>query len=380
MCDRVSLALNPLAGLSLDDNSSTDITLGDDLPSTTITINGDFGGQIRINGDLTANSAIVINGTLLSTGEIDIRGEMLADSEIQVGLLTGTAVEAGGRISIRDELRDDAAIGVFGGFDGVMILDDLEGAVTITGAVGAAGVVQMDALATGVSNGLFIGGELAGQVIINQQNDGSAWSGFVWVDEDLFHPGVSQPEQAPFYESTSADLGGGAIGLVPYWLHAVDCVPLPGSAPDGSPGSVMLSHYGPVLDDSTTGLPFTVEKKPLVQTWPPVDYADVSDDFTATINGRVAEIAPKPFRAGFEGGFYYRIKPTGDLLCGGIAQEVAVLDYTYIIRVFSKADLSMNGVVDEPDPVLWIAGPVDVNEDGVTDTNDLSEIFAQMSE
>jgi len=34
--------------------------------------------------------------------------------------------------------------------------------------------------------------------------------------------GGSQPNLAPYYDATETNLGGGAIGLVPFKLHATD--------------------------------------------------------------------------------------------------------------------------------------------------------------
>ncbi|MBZ0170841.1 MAG: hypothetical protein K8E66_00525, partial [Phycisphaerales bacterium] len=218
-------------------------------------------------------------------------------------------------------------------------------------------------------------------IIINENNNGGDWVSGVAViiatsgSDIVLTDGV--------YTTESDDFGGGAVGLVPYALHAADCVPVPG-IPTESFGTVTLAHYGPVIDDSASGMPVEVWKKPILQAPPYVDYFEVTSDFEAEIlaNERLIEVSPKPFTDGFECGYYYKIVPTDDLHCVGTAAlaaaDVDVYDYTYLIKKLCKADLSMNGSVDTPDPVLWVAGPVDVNEDGVVDVVDLNEIFAEM--
>ena len=387
-CDAIDLSLSPLAGVFFDDDSSTDISIDSDLPGTTITINGDFGGQIQIDGDLAPNSKIEINGTLLSTGEIDIRGEMLADSEIQVGLIgVPPAVETGGRIEIRDEIRDDAEIGVLDDFNGQMILDDLEGGVTIFGDAGATSLISMDTLAFNLGGSLFIGDALGGQVIINQQDDVSTWSGFVWANGYEFQESEAQPEQAPHYDVLSDDLGGGAIGLVPFDLHGPDTVAanagsLSQSSGGQAPQSIELHHYGRVLDVSAPGaLPVLVERTTQYQVpGQPIVWTDVSDEFEASIVGRVLTISAKAGEDGFTCAHDYRITPEpGRLVCDDLATDtVDVASYMYEFGVRCKIDLSGNGIIDTPDPVLWVADPVDVNDDGLFDVNDLGDIMAEI--
>lgn len=70
---------------------------------------------------------------------------------------------------------------------------------------------------------------LTGQIIINAANTSSTWAGDVVVETTsgpvAFNTTASQPYQAPYYDALSTYIGGGAIGLVPYFLHKTDCLP-----------------------------------------------------------------------------------------------------------------------------------------------------------
>ena len=82
---------------------------------------------------------------------------------------------------------------------------------------------------------------LAGQIILNAANvidpPGDSWVGSVVVGDDgivtseLLAPGESQPYEAPYYEKSYLDIGGGAVGVGPYHLHETACFP-PHNDPD----------------------------------------------------------------------------------------------------------------------------------------------------
>ena len=82
-------------------------------------------------------------------------------------------------------------------------------------------------------------------------------------------PSSSGSYQAPYYPQVSSGLGGGAVGLVPYHLHAEDCAPehaddWGSDTPPSSPllnslfsqgtQSVRLRFYGPVYTNAAGGL------------------------------------------------------------------------------------------------------------------------------
>lgn len=371
---------------------------GDMLANSRIEITGDVNGEIAIGGDMLSNTVIDVGGTLEDPGEIDIQGEMVATSEIEVGSISAaTAVESQARIMIRDELRDDAEIGILGDFDGLLLLDDLEGGVTITGACGTTSQIKIDTLSFNTGGGLLIGDELAGQVIINQQDNASTWDGYIWVNGYEIQKDETDPlEKAPHYAAPSVDqpnpfggtiagLGGGAIGLVPFAYYATDTNAANGSylsVPSSGPvtQSIDVVFYGPVLDLSASeDVPVTILKAPLLA---PSIQTDVSDDFSVSIDGRVMTITAKTGTDGFECPFVYTVEPVvGDLVCDDLTlTTVDVDDFSYSIEARCLADLSMNGSIDSPDPVLWMQSPADVDGDGDADTADLEAILDAMGE
>ena len=77
---------------------------------------------------------------------------------------------------------------------------------------------------------------LQGQVIINSTNGSGTWTGNVTIGTTTLSPS--------YYSNTSSSLGGGAVGVAPFHLHAADCVP---PSVYNSVGATMtVSHYGPV--------------------------------------------------------------------------------------------------------------------------------------
>lgn len=244
---------------------------------------------------------------------------------------------------------------------------------------------------------------LAGQIIINEQYGGGSWpiGAHVVIDVDgesgvgasdiLLTDPLYYDDSDPF--GAAYNLGGGAAGLVSFAFNPYETVeandgPLSQGSGGQAPQSVDLLHYGPVADASTGGaLPVTVEKKKQYAAFgdPYYDWVDVSDEFVASVEGRVLTISADTGQPGFECPYDYRItQDAGRLICAGTteleAQALDVQSFTYIFGVYCKADLSMNGTIDTPDPVLWTQNPVDVNDDGFVDVADLGDILSGMSE
>jgi hypothetical protein len=237
-------------------------------------------------------------------------------------------------------------------------------------------------------------GGMVGQVILNADNSGpNPWNGPIKV-------GSSELLPRPYYNNTG--IGGGAVGLVPYYLHYNDCTPTAvkvnedaNTGLDGwsncngwhvdevlltgqSIGEVTLHHYGPIEREGT-GMPVTVKRRALAQlncTW-----EDVTDSFTHTMHpgDHKREIRVE---GPFDPGYSYRIEPKPDtetsyLYCGGLdaaVGKVALKHYDFVMRVRLIQDITENGLLESDDITAWMAEPVDTTGDGVADEADLIDV------
>lgn len=252
---------------------------------------------------------------------------------------------------------------------------------------------------------------LEGQIIINADNapdpNHSLWSGQVSVWDQgagqafLLSPNEVQPGMAPFYEEPSTNLGGGAVGLVPFNFHPIDSSPDHDSVATAVPSSVEVHHYGPVSIGSGTGvkvyegsitIPFgfsSVGEVYLCYAGPSGNFwTDVTSSFNITTSGRVVTVANGSGK--FKKNRSYQIIPDG-LVCDDVPGNPAVVytsnwvgtdmgtgfcpglpetnGYGFIIP--SGFDLNMNLTFDTGDIETWIASPVDLDSDTDADTLDL---------
>ncbi len=171
---------------------------------------------------------------------------------------------------------------------------------------------------------------LRGQIIINAADDGGQWNGTITVDDMTL--------SAPNYTQTSAQIGGGAVGLAPFNFHATNCVPADNATVTSETESVTLSHYGPVEKyGQTTVAELKIVRHPLVHFCAECDET-VTGHFTwqYAANGRDIVITPGQGYA-FEDGYEYYITPviTGEtvLRCQGVAGSPVVQSYDYNLKV-----------------------------------------------
>lgn len=170
---------------------------------------------------------------------------------------------------------------------------------------------------------------LQGQVIINTSNGSGDWVGDVIVDGTTL--------SGPNYTQTSAAIGGGAVGLAPFNLHASNCVPVHDTTVTSEPSSVTLSHYGPVEKHGDQGgLEIKIQRHPINISC--ANCEDVTDDFTWEYSSSERDITITPnMGEAFEDGYEYHITPivTGDttLACVGVTGSPAVQSYNYHFKV-----------------------------------------------
>jgi hypothetical protein len=185
--------------------------------------------------------------------------------------------------------------------------------ITVDGALPAGRTISMGAgwYHGGTENRQMSFGSLEGQIIINTLNNtNEVWTGPISVGSvgNL----LASPNNGPYYTATSASLGGGAVGLVPYHLHGTDCSPANGYI-GGTPldSTVRLRWYGPL--QWTSGNPVTVEY------WNGSAWINISSSFSYSINPsnpRELRIVPNDFFMDWSL-VDYRIKPTSNLKCAG---------------------------------------------------------------
>ncbi len=187
-------------------------------------------------------------------------------------------------------------------------------------------------------------GGLGGQVVVNNFGGAGVWQGTVRVGGSLLVP-------TPNYNATSATIGGGAVGLVPFTVHSSDSFPTGGqilveaTAPTLA-NPLLVRHYGPVFFN-TGEIPIVIERTPIGES----NWTDITSCF---LIGREATPQPNPtIIAAFpldpvKGGFTYRVRPvrTGfaSLFCDTpVANKPLVADYSHSFTVFGGCSGDANG-------------------------------------
>lgn len=286
---------------------------------------------------------------------------------------------------------------------------------------------------------------LQGQIIINGENIASTaipsnllWTGVVQVGETAPLPPnvVGCPEteivqtasnewQAPQYEGLPSELGGGAIGLVPFALHDFACDPVnpqPGNEPiptlvdvyfnnTGIPypttssdpdlrNSLKLEFYGPLLQP--------LAAQPLLIEYHPDGGSprDVTQFFNVTsLGARGLELTRSNDNSDQLYVGLYTARPSA-LYCGGLNSVVPVADFVYRFRIGADCNFNgvrdardiqldpaldvfpvdsegnplPNGVIDQCETCSWrpcydVCCPADYNADGGVDAGDLAPFF-----
>lgn len=223
-----------------------------------------------------------------------------------------------------------------------------------------------------------------GQIVINADNHpGGGWSSPAYLGSPK---DPVETLEGPHYKETVQELGGGAIGLVPFALHETSCEPPLSGVLKGGPGAtVVLRHYGPV--QMTDATPFVVERH-VIDTGDPYvalpasdfDYCIAADDPNTVI------VSPAAGRPGFMPGYRYRISPNASLVCDIAAQPPVRWVRSYVIAVDGAAcpsDIDGDGEVGMAEILEVIlswgdckAGcPGDLNADGMVGHADVLAIL-----
>ncbi|MEM8757033.1 MAG: hypothetical protein AAGF47_04540 [Planctomycetota bacterium] len=256
--------------------------------NSTSGVAGNF-NDIFVDGDIAGNLQCSTTGSLgpVECGGSQLLGEIFSPNDIRRISFGGTIrrVVAGDRI----QGANVEAAGIVAP-PGVVGLESdlLQGNLLIEGDVsapivisqewhGSSNIARIDGdLAAGtvgtLGNRMFILSDptptvndgadiLEEQIIINAANNSSDWLGDVAInsggsEEILIGPNQAQPYQAPYYEALPSELGGGAIGLVPFNFHPkasdpqqfdeVNKNPKQLSGTEFTSFQAVVEHYGPV--------------------------------------------------------------------------------------------------------------------------------------
>lgn len=184
-----------------------------------------------------------------------------------------------------------------------------------------------------------------------------------------------QPDQAPEYERTAAELGGGSVGVVPFTVHSQSCSPPRNySTPPiflnsafhhngpAQPETVTLTLRGPVRVDDLEALPFTVTRldEPGATDYAPMMTIDVKRGQGGAYSNEISFHGAPEFNGvpTLIGPGWYGVKfrrtpgDPGRLICdamlNGLATTVADLpagqEYDYVFGLLS--DCNLNGWED----------------------------------
>lgn len=413
------------------DGEAKDLWIG---PKVTIeSIDGDisevecgsiFGGAKVLAEDGTIGSFIAWPRSSSRSGGADavvVRaaniGSMIGGG-FEIDCVVGDGVSAGGHIDnlYFRELHGTINVGSFNTLD---ILGNLAASVRVR-APAAGGLIRIggslavypELLPPTEAGAISLIGNTSGNstfVILNAYNNGGAWQArdgmFATVTVETASGPISlapaptaQPNQAPYYDRTPAELGGISAGLAPFHLHAAACEPprnqsTPpvflnsafGHVPPAFPGAyafaeIVMPLYGPIRTASLTAHPVTITRDVPGSPEPPIEGYTVTlkrgDEpglsRVMTIHGNGSLLLPGT----------YTIRPKRDtellevLRCDGLLTSaivpVADFEYTFIL----EGDCNANGVEDiaeialQPGKDQWpMNGVIDACEDCAADLN-----------
>ncbi len=234
-----------------------------------------------------------------------------------------------------------------------------------------------------------------GELVINADNNGGVWNAPIHIGPP------SDPDHllltGPNYPQTSAQLGGGAIGALPFGLHHASSSPPSNSTivvdPQDEPLVLELEHYGPITTLSST--PISILRRPIgasIYNAVPLEQFVV---FLPENDAKTLVIEPTGDAAGFEPGFEYRISATSSLRCNAGSLPPVAWSLPYFITVKEPdvqpeppctGDLDNNSQVGVPDLLMLLSAwgtctdplgcPADLNGNGTVGVPDLLALLA----
>ncbi len=262
---------------------ATGVVIGNECRGN-ITLSGHVQVPLTITGALrgTVQATTSSSNTPIVIGSIPAASSPHAEGVLR---LTRTAGGAnGGTITVNGDVAGRMEIGGTGGniVMNITINGELSGelvssgsltsgdTITITDGITATGLLSLgDSLIGSIA---LPASGLAGQIIINANDNGGDWDGNVVIGSGggaiTLGPGQSPPYQSPHYAALPSALGGGSVGLAPFGLHAEACTP---------PHNLMDPHTDLVYTDfDNDGMPV------IIRSYGPITNANV--DFDMQLN------------------------------------------------------------------------------------------------
>lgn len=183
-----------------------------------ITVHQDVTRPIIVSGQLNPGRTLTIAGSMLTSGSSTGRLEIgtLAGSV----LFTSNSVGPQGNITF-GSVASTGQLRILRGFP--------SGYATSTTSGPMAGLIRIGRGLAG--NMSFPANGLQGQVIIDAEMVGAAWTGNVTIGSTT----ISHTNG--IYTNLPSTLGGGAVGLAPFQLHETACTPPHNQV--GTPGSII---------------------------------------------------------------------------------------------------------------------------------------------
>jgi len=360
-------------------------------------------GDGVITGTIVSTDGFIGSIVLLNTNDIGVQGTLATISAKNgIDLIDCAALYADVTANNGGTGDIDRCITRVGPFEGSLaartagttaehdwlnIRTDLDAVVTLDQALTQRVFIGRSLTTNGRIN--LPSGGLQEVIFINTDDLSTAvWDGVINVGSTAI--------TGPNYTYFSSGLGGGDVALVRYGMHGVDCQPKDGSVigGGGSLGAdiyeVAVSHYGYVQFDTEDPSPLLIEWRSTMP-WASGEWTDVTSQYQMAMEGTglsqvvvVSRIDEEPFAQASE----YRITPanTGSPAVNilktdgmGVARIYPVADYEYNLTLHLNRDLNLNGLVDLPDVDVWVADPIDLNDDQTADSQDLVELLEEIS-
>ena len=207
-------------------------------------------GNVTMNGSISTPSGALATIAAPVVGELDVSGDIVAQITSGPRLFTSATDSTINRIRTFSGSILGSVTDLYGPINTISAAGSIGSAATPT-TIRGSGLVQSVTAQSLADGSTIIAGSLtqnyifgtssisglAGQVIINPASNGGTWSGNVRAIGSA--SSVLSPR--PNYSAHATDLGGGAVGLVPFRLHREDTAISP--AADNSDSPLLNSEF-----------------------------------------------------------------------------------------------------------------------------------------